>query len=360
MSIKLKINSIKDRVENGKLILYVPFDIDLKKNINNFPFFDWMKSWGFKYKFDEKLNETKFIMPHSFDLNNVFFKRNQFEYALGFNKTKSKSMADIDFLDFMYLRFLKSMQICKKTVSFANGIQGHKNNKLTEMMYYHLVCNKYENKIDEILYFDELENGEKSYNFLITSLLKSIEKKALILYKKKEELPDLKKNKSFFYLKKINSLNVKSLKKNELKHFVVGFESKFKNYKLAYNSLFGLMFSENCNNIKLDFSNNEDFENSNGVFVTKTLTKLKEMGTLFENTNNFHSNILQFYYLKSYQTANPHFLFSALVGHCKRIKEIYEDDNYDLKDDNVKVFLTSMMEDLILGMKKLGMFVVEE
>jgi hypothetical protein len=361
MGIKLKIKSIKDRVENGNLLIYVPFDIDLKKNINNYLFFDWIKSWGFRYKYNNKLNETHFIIPKNFDLKEVFYKREQFEYCLGFNKTRGKSMSESDFLEFVYMKFLKSMGITKKTTSFARGIQGHKKTKLTEMMYYHFVCNKYDNKIDDILYLDEIDLNEKSYQYLKNSLLKTADNKALILYKNREELPDLDNLKSYLRLKKINNLQVKSSKGDKIKDFMIGFEDKFSNHKMAYNALFGIMFSNESGSIKIDFSNKEDFEKSNGVYLTNTLTKLKELGILFERTEDFHSNLLQFYYIKSFQTTNPYFLLNALVEHCKKINEIYDNKDYDLlKDDNVKIFLTSMMEDLILGMKSLGLFLVEE
>jgi hypothetical protein len=47
--------------------------------------------------------------------------------------------------------------------------------------------------------------------------------------------------------------------------------------------------------------------------------------------------------------------------HCQKINEILENSDYDLsQDDNVTTFLSGMMEDLVLGMKSLGMFLVDD
>ena len=64
---------------------------------------------------------------------------------------------------------------------------------------------------------------------------------------------------------------------------------------------------------------------------------------------------------KSIWYLNVNILFEGIVSLCDDINSIIENEQYDINtDDNVKVFLTGMMEDLVLGMKMMGMFLVDE
>jgi hypothetical protein len=68
---------------------------------------------------------------------------------------------------------------------------------------------------------------------------------------------------------------------------------------------------------------------------------------------------LEFAYLKSKQTLNPSCLFNALTELCKEINNLYVTHKI-IGNDNNKMMFETLLQDLTLGMKKLGMFEVEK
>ena len=100
---------------------------------------------------------------------------------------------------------------------------------------------------------------------------------------------------------------------------------------------------------------------SGGLFITETYTKLVEIDIFKEKKDVFNSNVLDYHKSKASWYFNPNILYKSLITHCQNINKILENKNHDLhNDDNVRTFLSGMMEDLSLGMKSLGMFLVDE
>ena len=100
--------------------------------------------------------------------------------------------------------------------------------------------------------------------------------------------------------------------------------------------------------------------------VNKNMFNFNEAKKLYnlsisKKKDYFNSNALAYHKSKSLWYYNPNILYKSLVNHCEVIDKILNNSDYDLhNDDNVRVFLLGMMEDLQLGMKSLGMFLVNE
>ena len=358
MSVVLNINEINSNFKNGKLNLSLNGSLDLLKNPNNYKYIDWLNAWGIKYSYNKENDETHIILPHSFSISDIFYKRESFLYLKGFSKRNQETLNHNDFLSYVFSKFYINSGICKKSIGFSYDISELENSRFSKMKYYNLICNRYEYKPNEILFTKDHKDIEGCYLYMKDSLLKDYGGKMLVIDGKDNNHLTNKDLNKFYKHKNIGSISFDLNSKDSFKDLVLKFESKFKNYKIAYNSMSGLIFEKNKKDKSIKL---ENLEKSKGLFLTETLVKLKNLGEPYEKKDEFSFNILQFGYLKTLWNLNPHFLFDALVKHCENINNIYNDDKYNLSEDvNVKIFLMNMLEDLELGMRKLGMFIVDE
>jgi len=134
----------------------------------------------------------------------------------------------------------------------------------------------------------------------------------------------------------------------------------FSNLQLIYNIFAGFILKSAPTadkNVNLELVNNP--KNSPGLYISYTTARLISANCLINNTTNFHSKTLEFAELKSNTNLKPNILFDALIQHCKEINSLY--GTHVIKDnaDNKKMF-EELLSDLILGCKKLGLFVIHK
>jgi hypothetical protein len=363
MSITLYTTQVKDKIEDGKLILYFPKSVDLKKDkIKHYKLIEWLNYWGIRVEY--KKDKTLIIYPKAFSLKDVFYKREGFDILQSFNKIGGKSLTDNDFLSLCFSKYYICSGIVDRHVSICHNLEQYDKSTGSKMMYFNYVSKKYFNNPTEILYGYDLKSNKNIFKALFQNFLKEKDKKPLILKHKKEYIGTSKDN----ILPKgevlnVGSLTCEGLKDNSFKSIEKFIVSTFGDYKVAYNAFSSLVFSfgPKVKDLKLDFTNKDSLLNSSGLYLTKTVIKLKELGFLYGQKEDFSSEILQFYYTKSIWHRHPKFLLDALVEHCKSIDKIYNRTEYDLiEDENVRVFLSGMLEDLELGMRILCMFVVDD
>lgn len=138
---------------------------------------------------------------------------------------------------------------------------------------------------------------------------------------------------------------------------------KFEDNDLSYNILAGqILKSEPKKNKSINMDTITNVKNSPGLYLSYTAARLKSAGVEYDATlEKFHSNYIQYKFAKASWEYSPNLLLDALVEHCKSINQLYENPEYNIrKDDNVRIFFGTLLEDLELGMKKLGMLSIEE
>jgi len=362
--IKILHNSVLHESKEGKLSLYFPHNLDTSKDPGVLKNIEWATRAGFRFKKINK-NKTELLYPISFKISDCFYKRNQIEYVAGLNKTKDKNLNVEDFFIFIYSRFLKKSKICNKSISFLYNFSSKDlyTDKAKKMSYFRRMCNSFDNKSDDIIYTEDLEKHTDIFDYVRAKFLKSDPDKQVLYVKVGFNKKD-KKEEQFRYLN-LPNIKIKGLKDDnfhDVMNCLNGF-FKFNNREIYYNMVCGLIFSQELTkkSFVLDFSKKENLLNSGGLFITETYIKMKELVLLTELTDSFNSNVIEYFRSKSEWFFNANFLYSAIVNHCKDIDKILKDKEKDVNEDkNLRIFLTGMMEDLTLGMKLLGMFLVEE
>jgi len=375
MGIKIDHSEIEDKIENGKLVLYFPHSVDLDKSEKSISMLEWINCWGFRV--DKRKDKTIILYPHSFNLNQCFYDRTNFDYFQSLNKDVKNPMYEEDLLSLIFSKSFFSMGLYEKNASVIEGVSEDSSSIISKMRSYKSFCKNFYYNIDKTFYKEDflvdkeiekkLKKDKKEYLYNDFHIINSLSSRILLLKNNysKEDFEYLAK---MFYRKKsielvnfgnAEFLGVKSknpqIKYNEIFSHL---ENMFEDFNLCYNIISSILFSYKIRHDKtIDLSNKEDLEKTPGYIFSKTYLKLKEEAIYFENKEDFSSNVLQYNFIKSRWYFDPFYLLESLVLHCKKMNEIMSNKDLDLsKDENVRVFLGGMLEDLVLGMKKLGMF----
>jgi hypothetical protein len=367
--VKILHNYVFDEIKDGKLNLYFPHNSDIKINPDIIKNLSWSEACGFKSKvINEK--RTDIIYPYSFDISSCFEQRDSFEYASNMNKHKKKKLSKNDFLILVYSKFLKSSKICNNTFSLVYDFS-EKDASTSELRYFKKFSKIFENSSDELMFTKDLNSVVEIDDYVKAKLLKGNVDNKMIVINVAEDFSSHDKSKPIDkYDSKIRNINLPNLKIKGVKsdYFqeiisVLDDFFGFVNHKVYYNIMSGLIFSNDLrsSDIELDLSKKSNLIDSGGLFITETYTKLVEIDIFKEKKDVFNSNVLDYHKSKASWYFNPNILYKSLITHCQNINKILENKNHDLhNDDNVRTFLSGMMEDLSLGMKSLGMFLVDE
>jgi len=132
-------------------------------------------------------------------------------------------------------------------------------------------------------------------------------------------------------------------------------------WNLVYNVLAGFILKiEPKKDKNIDMKMLKNPKNSPGLYLSYTLARLTSAGVVADNVEDeFNSTELQFKYMKALYSLQPNILFNALVEHCKIINSLYAIHRIE-DSPEVKAMFSNLKEDLELGMKKLGLFIVDK
>lgn len=131
-------------------------------------------------------------------------------------------------------------------------------------------------------------------------------------------------------------------------------------WDLSYNVLAGYILKvDPKKDKKIDMKTLKNAKNSPGLYLSYTLARLTSAGVRAMKTDKFNDTSLQFKYMKALYNLQPNTLFNALVDHCKKINSLYETHKIEGNPEN-EVMFSNFKEDLELGMKTLGLFLVDK
>ena len=308
-------------------------------------------------------------------------KRESFDYIQSLNKDIKKPVDENDLLNLIISKSLISMGAAKSNVSIIEGVSESDKSIKSKMMGYKYFYKSFSYKIDKFLYEkdfnidknikEKLKNNKKENFYNDFHIINSLNSRIIFLKNDFDE-------KSFSYVREENKdkkvveclnvgrvkfLGVDSKKENSTYNEVINqVKGMFSNLDLCYNVISGIVLSSpRGHNRKIDLSNKDALKKTPGYVFSEVYLKLKNEGIYFENRDDFNSNILQYNLIKSKWYLDPSFLLNALFAHCNNMNEIIYNKKFNLsKDENVRVFLGGMLEDLCLGMNKLGMFQVKK
>lgn len=360
--VKILHNYTLDEVKDGKLNIYFPHNLDISKNPEIYRLKFWIEQSGMKYK-EVSEDRTNILYPNSFNLSDCFYERNQFKYVIGLKKIKDIKMDINDFFVFLYSKFLKKSKTCDKLLTYVVDISqiDYESNSLR---YFNHINYSFENIPDENVFINDLNENVEFLDYVKSKFLRGNRESSVVYLKSFKEKSKKKKESQIKYLN-LPELKIKGLE-SEYMHDLINLLNEhygFNNRFVYYNAFIGMIFSQDLTKkeVNVDVSDKNFVKNSSGLYITKTYLKLKEYGFLTNFKDSFNSNILEYLRSKSVWYLNPTFLYEGIYRHSKEINLILENEDFNVNsDDNIKIFLTGMMEDLVLGIKMLGMFLVDE
>lgn len=364
--VKMLHNHVFDEIKDGKLNLYFPHNLDTKQDPSIIKNMFWLKDSGFRHNIVSK-KRTDIIYPSGFNIASCFEERESYDYVSSLNKISGVKMTANDFFIFMFSKFLKSSKLCKKSFSYMHDFSEKDYTKLKSKLKYFKRMNRlFENESDELVFTKDLKPSIELEDHIKGKFLRGdLDKKILLLdiiNQKKHEEPKIDSQLRRIYLPTLKFKGKKDVLFEDIINILNDF-FEYKNHKIYYNIMVGMLLSNDLQKkeFEIDLFNKESLLKSGGLFITETYSKLIDIDIIVSTKDYFNSNALAYHKSKSLWYYNPSILYKSLVNHCEVIDKILNNSDYDLhNDDNVRVFLLGMMEDLQLGMKSLGMFLVNE
>jgi len=347
MHITIDHEQISDKIIKNELFLYIPKNI-LEYSFDDVKLMEWINYWGFRVNY--KKNKTEVIIPQNFDLSNCFYKRLEFQTVIGLNIDLDKNISSQDLVKIFYYRFLKSSDIVDNKSLLLLGYKENDKGYFNKTLQYKYFLNMFNLKIDRVIYEKDLDckyNSEKFLNNFDSNRFLNLVS------------PRDKKIKSeIFTIENISMYRYKFLIGDKiLTDIIEEISEYFDNKEISFNCLMSFVFQNP--RLKTVEISKDLLKNTLGYKFYETQKKVKDLGMLHDKkSDRFNSNLLQYYYSKSVWFFNPKFLQNALSTHCDKINKLLDMSNFKpSEDEHIKIYAIGMLEDLELGMKKLGMFV---
>lgn len=393
MGLKIDINKLRLMPEgvNFGFCVYGEPSLEIKK---------WSQSWGFRI---EKSNSGYYniLVPINFDISECFIEPKKIDYVDGFSPNLNKHLHIGHMSNFIIAKAFQSIGIGERYISILGDTLKGDVEKEEALKMYNMYCDIFGLNISKIFfaskveyYGDKLKDGSLDYKG--TKIFDLGDKKIVgiksdgstsyfyqdvclaenlggsILY-----LTGNEQNNHFNSLKKMYpetqhiGLGLVRLKEKmcSRKGNVIYFEELLKkclslfnnDLELSYNVLAGFILKiepKKDKIIKEDYLENP--KNSPGLYLSYTLARLTSAGVKgYKVDDKFNSTYLQFKYMKAVYNMQPNILFNALVEHCKNINNLYSKHKIEGNPEN-EVMFSNLKEDLELGMKRLGLFLVDK
>lgn len=360
---------------------------------------DWSKHWGFKIS-EGEAGYTNILVPKNFDISECFEKFIQYKYVDGFSPNLNKHLHIGHMSNFVLAKAFQSLEIGEEFISILGDTLEGVVSKQDAFNMYETYCQVFGLEVSKILYAskmfyngDKLEEGQGEYEG--TKIFNTGEEKVVgiksdgstsyfyqdMALAETLNAPTLyltghEQDGHFSNLKKLNpninhiGLGLVKLKKKVSSRDgnVIFFADllsdclkEFNNdWNLVYNVLAGFILKiEPTKDKYIDMNLLNNRKNSPGLYLSYTLARLTSAGVDAVNNNTFNNNELQYKYMKAVYNLQPNILLAALMEHCKLINNLYATHRIEGNPEN-EVMFTNLKEDLELGMKKLGLFLVDK
>jgi hypothetical protein len=358
----------------------------------------WTKFCGFKT--EPSGPYTNIIVGDHVQLNEIFDAPFEYEWVDGFSPNLNKHLHVGHLSNLILANAFQKLGVGKKFVAILGDTLTGSVDKEEAFKAYITHCNDFGYVIDKIIYASEmkilgdvLEDGEGDYlGSKIFNLgdekIVGIKSSGSTTYFYQDVALAQHLNSPTLYLTGFEQDNhFKSLKKMfpSVNHLGLGlvqlggkkmsssegniiYLDEFINYllpmfngdiKLVYNILAGQIIKSSPGSGKtIDMNLISNPKLSLGLYLSYTIAHIKSCGVDAKEITNYSSKELQFSHLKAKVNLAPNILFEALVKHAKNINTLYGNHYIKGSDENIKLF-SGLISDLELGMKSLGMFVID-
>lgn len=333
------------------------------------------------------------------DLLKLFEDKLAYDYVDGFSPNTNKHLHLGHISNLVLAKSFQSLGIGKKFIANLGDTLTGEVSKKEALKEYYKICAKFEYNLDKVYFASELNDelelvdgindyegtkifeigdkkivGKKSsgattYFYQDVCLAKKLN--ASTLY-----LTGAEQSEHFGLLKEmfpsidhlplgLVTLNGKKMSSSEGNVILFSevlniLKEEFEDDKLAWNVLCGYILKSapsSKKNINLD--NLKNPKESQGLYLSYTLAKLKSAGLEIEEKTKFNDIELNFKLLKAKNLLQPNVLWAGVYKKAVTLSLLYE--HYKIKDvpENHKIF-AKYAEDLLLGMKLLGLFNIDK
>ncbi len=360
---------------------------------------NWANSWGFIIQ-KGKDGYTNILVPNNYDISECFEKFSQYKYVDGFSPNLNKHLHVGHMSNFVIAKTFQAMEVGEQFISILGDTLDGSVEKHEAFNMYKTYCETFGLNVSEIFYAsqvkytgDKLEDGEAeylgtkvfntgeekvvgiksdgstSYFYQDVALAEMLNAPTLYLtgYEQSGHFSALKKlypNTNHIGLGLVKLKTKMSSREGNVIFFSDLLEDCLKEFdndwNLVYNVLAGFILKiEPTKDKKIDMELLSNPKNSPGLYLSYTLARLTSAGVRAMKTDKFNSTELQFKYMKALYNLQPNMLLNSLLDHCKMINNLYATHRIEGNPENMVMF-SNFKEDLELGMKKLGLFLVDK
>jgi len=360
---------------------------------------DWANSWGFRI--EEGTPYTNILVPKNFDISECFEKFSQYKYVDGFSPNLNKHLHVGHMSNFILAKTFQCMDVGENFISILGDTLDGSVESADAFNMYKTYCDTFGLDVSDIFYASDMKytgellkdgegkyegtkvfdtgeeklvgiksDGSTSYFYQDMALAEFLNSPTLYLtgHEQNGHFGTLKKfhpktNHIGLGLVKISGAKMASRGDNVI-YFSDLIEESLKQFNndwdLVYNVLAGFILKiEPTKDKKIDMKMLKNPKNSPGLYLSYTLARLTSAGVRAMKTESFNNTELQFKYMKSLLNLQPNILFNGMVEHCKMINKMYGTHKIEGNPEN-EVMFSNFKEDLELGMKKLGLFLVDK
>lgn len=358
---------------------------------------DEFKAWLEFHKIPHETfdNYTNFYFPEDLNLADCFNSGESFTYVDGFSPNLNKHLHLGHLSNFVLAKSFQSMGIGEIYIAHLGDTLDGEIPKMEALKAYMELCLKYGYKVDRVFFASDmvtgswLEDGEgdyagckvfdlgdqrivgvksdgsTSYFLQDVALAERLNKKTLYMTGAEQSghfkalqyfFPDIKHLP--LGLVTLDGEKMSSRKGNVIwltEVFDIMKETFGDNENLIWNVVCGYILKSNPSSDKdIAVKDLQNVKSSFGLYLSYTLAKLSKAGLLFFKNEKFHSQKMEFAYLKAKFLLEPNILLKELVNTAKELSGLYE--KYKIKDcpENHDFFIP-MAEDLLTGMLLIGM-----
>lgn len=336
--------------------------------------FEWANSWGFRIS--ESGDYTNILVPLNFDVTECFEKFKQFKYIDGFTHNLGKEIHIGQLFDFILTKSFLRMGVAEKSLAIIGDSKAVNKELESEKIFEFFELFSFD--YDEVIYASDLKidsnlrsEGKSNAFCKDHALLERLKAPCVHVagYNRNHHFEGLKKE--FPHILHLSAGLVHIHKKKLIRPayheghasvFVENLLNEFDgNIGLAYNVIAGFILK---NKVKKDKNLNigfyfEEFSDSPGMYLSYTLARLNSIGVKSEPIEKFNRTELQFSYIKSLHNLEPSILLNSIVSHCRLINKLYAKHRIEGNLEN-EIMFSNLKEDLELGMKTLGMFLINK
>lgn len=359
----------------------------------------WIDFHNLKF---EKLGEfTNIFFPDNFDVENAFLSEESYKYVDGFSPNLNKHLHLGHVSNFVIAKALQKLGVGNSFIANLGDTLEGEVSKEEALKTYQELCEVFDYKVNKIFFASHFKcsdevlcdgtgeytgtktfkvgdkeivgvksSGATSYFYQDYALASQLDAKTLYLtgFEQKEHFNNLKVVFPQIEHLPLGLVTVKNAKMSSRAGNVIMFsdileslKQKFgDDNKLVWNVLAGYILKSVPGSIKnIDMSQLDNVKQSHGLYLSYTLAKLKSAGLKIKEVSNFHSTMLKLKALKAKNNLSPNVLFEGLIEQAKTISGLYEKHHINGHPENHVIF-EPLAEDLLLGMKKLGLFDVDK